>query len=75
MAARLALIGIGIGVALSLLGTRSLAGILVGVSVTDASIFTAVAAVLGLVALGAAYLPARRAARIDPVSALKDVEG
>ena len=72
---RLAAIGIAIGVAFALLTTRALAGLVVGVNVTDASIFLAVATALALVTLGSAYLPARRAARIEPVTALKDIEG
>jgi predicted permease len=70
----LAGLGIAIGVAVALVATRPLAGLVIGVSVTDGAIFGGVAAALGLVALGAAYLPARRAARIDPVRALKAEE-
>lgn len=69
---RLAAIGIGIGAVIALLTTRALAGLVVNVSVTDGTIFTVVAAGLLLVALASAYIPARRAARIDPVRALKD---
>jgi ABC-type lipoprotein release transport system permease subunit len=45
--------------------------LLFGVRPNDPSTFAAVAAALVLVALGASYLPARRAARVDPMSALR----
>ena len=60
---------IGIGVALVL--TRVMAAFLFGVGPMDPITYAAVSAVLGIVALGAAYLPARRAARVDPVVALR----
>jgi predicted permease len=69
---RLAALGIAIGVGLALMVTRALAGLVVGVSVTDLTIFVSVAAGLALVTLMSAYLPARRAARIDPVGALRN---
>src|SRR5262249_59284216 len=63
---RLAAFGIGLGVAGALETSRALGALLFGVSATDPATF-AIAAV-GLVAAGitAAYLPARRASRIDP---------
>jgi len=70
-AGRLAGAGIAIGLVVALLLTRGLAGLLVGVSVTDLSTFAAVVIGLALVTLGSAYLPARRASRIDPVTALR----
>jgi ABC-type antimicrobial peptide transport system permease subunit len=48
-----------------------LRGILFGVSAWDAPTLTAVAAVLGLSALAASYFPARRAAAVNPVDALR----
>ncbi|HSQ29897.1 MAG TPA: ABC transporter permease [Gemmatimonadaceae bacterium] len=63
--------GLMIGVAAALAATRSLRGMLYGVQPTDAATITAVAIVLGIVALAASYTPARRAGRIDPIDALK----
>jgi predicted permease len=62
------------GVVLGLLGalaaSRLLAGFLFGVSTTDPAVFMAVPSLLAVVALGACVVPARRAARVDPVRAL-----
>jgi ABC-type lipoprotein release transport system permease subunit len=41
------------------------------VTPTDLAVFVSVPAVLGIVALGACVIPARRAARVDPVTALR----
>ncbi len=66
---------VGIGVAIALVAgvglSRLIAGLLFGVSPTDAVTFAAVAALLLGVALAASWLPARRAARLDPVDALR----
>jgi putative ABC transport system permease protein len=65
----------GTGIAIGLLGafglTRLMEAMLFGVSATDPMTFVLVAAVLGGVAMLASYLPARRAARTDPVEALR----
>jgi putative ABC transport system permease protein len=65
----------GIGVAIGLVGalgvTRFLRTFLFGVSPFDPVSFVGVAAVLTAIALLASYLPARRAARVDPVEALR----
>jgi ABC-type antimicrobial peptide transport system permease subunit len=69
--ATLALIGVTIGLAAALATTRVLKNMLYGVSATDAATFTAVPLILMAVALLASYIPARRATRVDPVSALR----
>jgi putative ABC transport system permease protein len=63
--------GLAIGWAAAALVTRYAASLLYGVSPTDATTFAAVPAVLAAVALAACYLPARRAARVDPTVALR----
>ena len=68
---KLAVIGVVIGLALALAMSRSLSSLLVGVSVFDPLIYVGVATALLLVAAVATIIPARRAARVDPVSALK----
>lgn len=63
--------GVAGGLAGALALTRAVAGMLYGVEATDPVTFAAVPAVLVLVSLIACYLPARRAARLDPTVALK----
>ena len=67
----LAGIGIGLGVLVALGVTRLLAALLYGVGASDPTTFVAVVALLGFVSFGASYLPARRAARVDPMVALR----
>ncbi|HWN41994.1 MAG TPA: ABC transporter permease [Thermoanaerobaculia bacterium] len=63
--------GVVAGVAGALVLTRAVAGMLYGVGATDPLTFVVVPVVLALVSLIACYLPARRAARLDPTVALK----
>jgi predicted permease len=69
--ARLAVLGVAIGIAASFVITRLLSSLLFGVSATDPITFAAVAVLLFLVALLASYIPARRAMRLDPNTALR----
>lgn len=69
----LALIGIAIGGAGALFLTRLLKGLIYGVSTTDPLAFGGVIALLGVVALLASWLPARRATRVDPMEVLRGV--
>ena len=65
------LLGAAIGTAASLAGTRLLQALLFQTASTDPETFIAVPVVLATVALAACYLPARRAARIDPTIAMR----
>ncbi len=69
--ARLALGGIAVGVLGALALTRIIAGLLYGVKPTDAATFIAAALVLLVAVLLAALVPARAAARVDPMVALR----
>jgi len=67
----LALMGIAIGIVASLVLTRLIASFLFGVTATDPATFCGVSLLLTLVALAGCYIPARRAARVDPIVALR----
>jgi putative ABC transport system permease protein len=69
---RLGMFGIVIGVVGSMGAARLLSTQLYGVKATDPSTFAAVAVLLGMVAVLAAYVPARRAAQVDPIHVLRD---
>jgi putative ABC transport system permease protein len=71
MGGRLVLVGLVIGVAASFASTRLLRSQLFGVQPADPIAYVSVAVVLGLVALAACYIPARRAASVDPLVALR----
>jgi putative ABC transport system permease protein len=65
-------IGLGVGIAGSASLTHFLSGFLYGVRPTDLVTFLSAAALLAGAALLACYLPARKAARVDPLVALRD---
>jgi putative ABC transport system permease protein len=68
---KLVLIGVGVGIAGAFGLTRFLSSLLFGIKPTDPMIFIAVSPLLVGVALLASYIPARRAARVDPMVALR----
>lgn len=68
----LAAVGIVLGLAGAALLTRAMASLLFGVSTTDLATFSAVPVVLAATAAIASYVPALRATRVDPVTALRD---
>jgi len=65
------LVGVAIGLAVALAGTRIMGSLLYGVTATDPGTYVLVIAGLLLLALVASYLPARRATRVDPTVALR----
>jgi predicted permease len=64
-------VGVGIGLVVAVVLTRVMASLLFSVSARDPLTFIAIAGLLAGVALLASYLPARRAARVDPMIALR----
>jgi macrolide transport system ATP-binding/permease protein len=68
---RLAALGVVCGIVGALAMTRLITSLLYGVSPADPATYVAVAGLLGIVALAASYIPARRAARVDPMVALR----
>jgi predicted permease len=69
--AKLALFGIAIGIVAALGLTRLMTSLVFDVKPADPMTFAGVAILLALVALAACYIPARRAARVDPMVALR----
>jgi putative ABC transport system permease protein len=70
-ALRLTVLGVGVGLAGAYAVTRLMASVLFGVSATDPPTFIGVTVILGMSAVIAAWLPAERAARLDPMVALR----
>ena len=70
-AAKLAMMGVVVGIAVALALTRLMSTLLFGVSATDPTTFAGVALLLAVVALAASYIPVRRAMKLDPVVALR----
>jgi putative ABC transport system permease protein len=64
-------IGLAVGLVAAVAATRVVASMLFEVKASDPVTYVGVAAVLGIVSLAASYIPARRAARVDPASALR----
>ena len=69
--ALLAVAGISIGLVVALWATRMLGSLLYGVGATDPLTYAAVAVLLGAISVAASYVPAQRAARVDPMVALR----
>jgi ABC-type antimicrobial peptide transport system permease subunit len=63
--------GLAIGLALAFALSGVMRAMLVGVSPTDPVVFVLAPALLGVVALAASVIPARRAARVDPAAVLR----
>jgi ABC-type antimicrobial peptide transport system permease subunit len=69
---RLTIIGAAIGVFGAYLATRAITSVLYGVSATDPFTFVVVSLLLVAVALIASYVPARRATKVEPLTALRN---
>jgi putative ABC transport system permease protein len=70
-AAKLVGIGLVAGVVIALMATRLMRSILYGVEPGDPATVAAICVVIGTVALVASWIPARRAARVDPLVAIR----
>ena len=67
----IALIGVGLGLCGAFIATQFMTSLLYGVRPSDPLTFGAIGVTLGTVALVATYIPARRAANVDPIAALR----
>jgi predicted permease len=67
----LVVVGVAIGLGVTLAAGKLVATVLFGLAPSDAWTMSAAVALMSLVALGAGYLPARRASRVDPMTALR----
>jgi putative ABC transport system permease protein len=70
-AMRLTLVGIVVGLLTAVVGTRVMSGLLYGTPTNDIVVYLSVSLIAFVVALVASWIPARRAARVDPVVALR----
>jgi predicted permease len=68
---RAVIIGLGVGLAIALLGSRLMQNLLYGVSPLDPIAYLAVAGILAAAGIAASYAPACRATRVDPLQALR----
>jgi predicted permease len=64
-------LGLGIGLAAAFVGTRAIANLIVGIKPTDPVTFATVVVLLSAIAVAACWIPARRATRVSPLTALR----
>jgi len=69
--ARVVALGVAIGLLTAFVATRALSGLLYGVDAVDAPTFVAMASLMLMIGALAAYVPARRASRVDPCESLR----
>ena len=68
---KIVLLGVALGLVSALIFTRVLSNLLYGISVIDPSTFVSMSLLLIIIALFASFIPARRAAKVDPIIALR----
>jgi ABC-type antimicrobial peptide transport system permease subunit len=68
---KLFVMGLAVGLCGAFALTRMMSSMLFGIGAADASTYASISILLGLVALLASWIPARRAARVDPMIALR----